>query len=331
MFLVFVFVIFLISLFFFMRMETQNQMLNSDQNNQSSGAQDFFLYLVTFLSLGFVAFGEGSILFGFIDKFVTDVEPSQSFPAFNQMAVKFGIAALLIAGPIFLLVSRVITKRINDQKISLESVVRKWLTYVVLFFASATIIGDLITVVVNFLAGDYTSSFLLKVFVILLIAGGIFGYYFWDMRRIEAVSVVNKRSMIACIAVIAITFISGFFIIDSPAVSRQKNIDQQTVNNLQMIDSSIQNYFAESGKLPQKLEDLQATKFSIGTQNIKSITYKVQGADTYNLCGDFQRSSFADAYLQNETLVNDWRHEAGNFCFNRIALKKADIAPVNIK
>lgn len=309
-------------------METQIE--NQQQQKQGSNAQDFFLYLVTFLSLAFVAFGEGSILFGFVDKFVTNLE-MRTYQAFNQEAVKFGIAALIIAGPIFFAISRIITKRINNQQISLESVVRKWLTYIVLFFAAATIIGDLIALVINFLGGDYTGSFLLKVLVILLIAGGIFGYYFWDMRRTRAVSSINKKAMLACASVVAATFFAGFFIIDSPAISRQKKLDQQTVNNMQSIDSSVQNYFSEAGKLPQNLDQLQSTKFSIGTQNLKSITYKVQDTEIYQLCGDFQRSNLADETWQYEAFVNDWRHGGGNFCFTRTALRKVDTLAPSIK
>ncbi|MDD5396468.1 MAG: DUF5671 domain-containing protein [Candidatus Moranbacteria bacterium] len=296
--------------------------------NNNGGAQDFFLYLVTFLSLTFVSFGEGSILFGFVDKFVTDRESASAYASFNQGGVKFGIAALIIAAPIFFVVSSIITKRINNQQILLESVVRKWLTYIVLFFASATIIGDLITLVVNFLGGDFTSSFLLKVLAILLIAGGIFGYYFWDMRRVETTSPINKITMIVCIAVVVATFVSGFFIIDSPTVSRQKNLDQQMVNSLQSIDSSVQNYFGETEKLPQKLDDLSATRFSFGNQIVKGVTYKIEDESSYQLCADFMRSSLNDAISSEGPYLNDWRHDGGNFCFKRIALKKPDAAPV---
>lgn len=295
---------------------------------RGNNAQDFFLYLVTFLSLLFVSLGEGSILFGFIDKFVTDVA-SRTYPAFNQGSVKFGIAALFIAGPIFFIVARIITKKIASQQIALDSVVRKWLTYIVLFFASATIIGDLITLVVNFLGGEYTTSFLLKVFVILLIAGGIFGYYFWDMRRTEVSSEINKKAMIACILVVVITFIAGFFIIDSPMVSRQKNIDQQMVNDLQSIDNSIQNYFTETGNLPQKLENLQSTKFSYEVRNIKDVTYKINNTNSYQLCANFMRSDLNDVTMQNGPYTNVWKHDSGNFCFDRMGVKGTDV-PVPI-
>jgi type II secretory pathway pseudopilin PulG len=295
--------------------------------NEKSSPQDFFLYLVTFLSLSFVAFGEGSILFGFINKFVTDRE-SNLYPSFNQGDVKFGIAALIIAGPIFFVISRIIVARISQQKISLESNVRKWLTYIVLFFAAATIIGDLITLVVNFLGGDFTSSFLLKVLVVLMIAGGIFGYYFWDMRRTEISSNINKLAMYICIVVLTISFVAGFFIIDSPFASRQKNIDQQTVSNMQAIDNSIQSYFGDAGKLPQKLDDMLATKYSFGNQTAKGLKYEITGEDSYQICADFLRSNLSDKENKYGPYENDWKHDAGNFCFTRVVLKRTDVAPI---
>ncbi|MEI7890586.1 MAG: DUF5671 domain-containing protein [bacterium] len=305
-------------------------MENEISVKQDSSAQDFFLYLVTFLSLAFVSIGEGSILFGFVDKFVTDTE-GLLYQSFSQESVKFGIAALFIAGPIFLFVSRIIVARINAGRISLESKIRKWLTYIVLFFASATIIGDLITLVVNFLGGDFTSSFLLKVLVILLIAGGIFGYYFWDMRRTEDVSNINKNAMIVCMLVLGVTFIAAFFIIDSPNVARQKKLDQQSIDTIQSIDNSIQSYFGESEKLPAKLDDLQTTKFSYGTGNLKDIEYKIEDEKSYKLCATFLRSSLNDVAPQYFQYTNEWKHDAGNFCFARTVLKKVDIAPINVK
>jgi len=316
--MILILIIFLI--FFFILMN--NQEVGSIRQDQGS-AQDFFLYLVTFLSLAFVAFGEGSILFGFIDKFVTDVE-SNMFPAFNQGVVKFGIAALIIAGPIFFMVSKIITRRISEQKISLESKVRKWLTYLVLFFAAATII-------VNFLSGDYAASFLLKVLVILLIAGGIFGYYFWDMRRTETFSKINKISVIVAASVIMASFIAGFFIIDSPTVSRQKNIDQQMISNLQSVDNSIQNYFTETGGLPQKIDVLQQTKFAVSIGGVKGFEYKIQDPTTYQLCADFLRSNSADLKSSYDSFVDDWKHEKGSYCFTRIAIKRDSVLPTGLK
>jgi hypothetical protein len=306
-------------------METQN--IETQSRAQDHGAYNFFLYLLVFLSLIFVAIGEGSILFGFIDKFVS-AKDLTLFNPFDQSVVKFGIAALFIASPIFFAISFLITKRIGKNLIPLESAIRKWLTYIVLFFAAATAIGDLITLVVNFLGGDFTASFLLKVFVIIMIAGGIFGYYFWDMRRTQVIASFNKVAMLVAIGSISVTFMAGFFIIDSPVVARQKNLDQQVISNLQSIDGSVQNYFSQSYQLPEKLDVLQQTTFMANLGNIKDVTYEIKNSTTYKLCATFMRSNMDDA---SSWAGPEWKHEAGNFCFERIVLKKADIAPINAK
>lgn len=310
-------------------METQN--IETQSGTQDHGAYNFFLYLLVFLSLIFVAIGEGSILFGFIDKFISSKSDQVLF-AFDQSGVRFGIAALFIASPIFFAISFLIAKRITQKTISLESTIRKWLTYIVLFFAAATAIGDLITLVVNFLGGDFTASFLLKVLVIIVIAGGIFAYYFWDMRRNQVSSGINKIAMIASVFIVLVTLFAGFFIIDSPAVSKQKSVDQKTTTDLQSVDNSIQNYFDETGKLPVVISDLKQTKFSISQDNINGFSYSVKDDLKYELCANFSRSNFNDARSAYDYDSSyDWKHESGKFCFTRAALKKADIAPINAK
>jgi uncharacterized membrane protein len=65
------------------------------------------------------------------------------------------------------------------------SKIRKWLTYLTLFIAAGIIIGDLIALVFNLLAGDLTLRFLLKVLVVGGISGTIFGYYLSELRKDE--------------------------------------------------------------------------------------------------------------------------------------------------
>jgi hypothetical protein len=54
-----------------------------------------------------------------------------------------------------------------------------------LFVAAAVIIGDLTVLVYNFLGGELSLRFALKVITVAAIAGGIFGYYLWDLRQEE--------------------------------------------------------------------------------------------------------------------------------------------------
>lgn len=287
---------------------------------KKNAPQDFFLHLVMFLSLSFVAFGEGNILFQFINKLIPGPDNSYS-NTFDQGSVKFGIAALFIAAPLFFFISRIISGRISSGLTQLESPVRRWLTYVVLFFAASTILGDLIALIVNFLNGDYTASFLLQMCVILLIAGSIFGYYFWDMRRKVLDSSIIRKSALAYAMIILITFIAAFFVIDSPSVSRQKRIDLQTVNDIQSVDSSVRNYFNQSGKLPDSLAGLEQTGFSPFLSKKGSVTYEIVNENSYKLCAEFVRSDLLDERSFSEPISDQWHHDAGRICFERIALK----------
>jgi len=292
--------------------------------HHNNPAKDFFLYLVTFFSLAFVAFGEGSILFQLINKFISD-QIERTISPFDQGGVKFGIAALIIAGPIFFFVSKIIVKRISEKKTPLESSVRKWLTYIVLFLAAATVIGDLIALVINFLNGDAPWGFLLKVLVILLIAGAIFGYYFWDMLKAGNDREKKKMNFIVTrviVAILALSLVASFFIIDSPAVSKQKRVDDQAVANLQNIDSSVRGYFNQTGNLPKSLNDLNKTGLEPAIQQgAGNITYEMKVSDVYRLCADFVRSNKADTDPTIIMMSDEWKHDAGRVCFDRIALK----------
>jgi hypothetical protein len=289
-------------------------------SEKGSSPQEFFLYLLMFLGLAFSAFGAGSVLYGYIDKFITDRE-FNLYIAYNQGFVKFGISAIVIAGPIFFGIARLITKRINKGLISLDSKIRKWLTYVVLFIASAILVGDLIALVVNFLSGDIASSFLLKVLVILVIAGGIFGYYFWDMRRSKPIANLNAIAGYSSLAFIFIVFLAGFFIIDSPSIARKKNIDSQKISSIQTADSSIQEYYLQTGKLPQNLNELSRTKFSINPRALGEIKYQPGSGSSYELCADFLLPSDPlQSYGESDPNLI-WKHEAGFYCFQRTAIK----------
>lgn len=295
--------------------------MQKQKTSEKGGSpQEFFLYLLMFLGLAFTAFGSGSVLYGYIDKFVTDKELNL-YIAFNQGFVKFGISAILIAGPIFFGLARLITKRINKGIINLDSKIRKWLTYIVLFIASAILVGDLIALVVNFLSGDIASSFLLKVLVILVIAGAIFGYYFWDMRRSKSVSKLNAIVGYGSVAFACVVFLAGFFIIDSPSVARRKNIDSQKISSIQTADSSIQEYYSQTGKLPQNLDDLSRTKFSINPKALAEIQYRPGNGPAYELCADFlMPSDPLQSYGEGDPNLI-WKHEAGIYCFQRTAIK----------
>ncbi len=150
----------------------------------SLSAREAFLYLVIFSTLYLSAYHLGSLFFSFIDKLFPDPASSVGIIAFMDK-IRWAVSSLVIVFPIFLFVSSYVGKQLSRNPVKRLSPVRRWLTYLTLFITAGALIGDLITLVYNVLGGDLTTRFLLKVIVVALIAGTIFRFYLWDLRREE--------------------------------------------------------------------------------------------------------------------------------------------------
>jgi hypothetical protein len=148
-------------------------------------AREAFLYLVLFATLYVTAYHLGSLLFDLINR----AFPDPADPAWQAMhlgsSMRWSVASVVIAFPVFLFVARHLGKELARSPIKRLSVVRRWLTYVTLFLAAGIVIGDLITLVYNVLGGELTTRFGLKVVVVAAIAGTIFAYYLFDLRHEE--------------------------------------------------------------------------------------------------------------------------------------------------
>ena len=149
-------------------------------------AREAFLYLVLFLTLYMSAISYGSLLFAFVNRSFPDVLNGyiSSFDA-SLSTVRNATASLIITFPLFLFVSWFLRRTMQRHPEKRGSKVRKWLTYITLFIAAGVIIGDLITLVNYLLSGGLTTRILLKVVIVLVIAGTIFGHYLWDLRKEE--------------------------------------------------------------------------------------------------------------------------------------------------
>ncbi len=146
-------------------------------------AREAFLFLLLFSALYVSAFNLGSLLFQFINRAFPDAATPGSYSGEN---VRWAVSSLIVAFPVFLYMSRLTGRAIRSEPGMRGSRVRRDLTYLTLFIAALVLVGDLIALVYNFLGGELTIRFLLKVLAIGVIAGGCFGYYLWDLRRDEA-------------------------------------------------------------------------------------------------------------------------------------------------
>lgn len=149
-------------------------------------ARETFLYLVQFVTLCVSAFNLGALLFDIVNWMFPDpATPANLTTVYLREAIRWEISSLVVAFPVFLYMCWVIAKSIQRDPNKRHSKIRRNLTYLSLFVAALTLIGDVITLVYNVLGGELTTRFALKVAIVGVIAGTAFGYYLSDLRREE--------------------------------------------------------------------------------------------------------------------------------------------------
>ncbi|WP_296252935.1 DUF5671 domain-containing protein [uncultured Stenotrophomonas sp.] len=151
----------------------------------SLSAREAFAYLVLFSTLYFFAWNLGSLLFQLIQYALPDpADPDWQLMRLSG-GIRWAISALVIAFPVFVFAAHRVSRDVDKHPIKRLSPVRRWLTYLTLFVAATVLIGDLTALVFNLLGGDLSLRFVLKVLVVGVIAGTVFGYYLWDLRQEE--------------------------------------------------------------------------------------------------------------------------------------------------
>lgn len=147
--------------------------------------RDAFLHLVLFATLYLSAWHLGSLLFDLVNRAFPDAADPAYAIGQGAHSMRWSVASLVIAFPVFLFVARHLGRELARNPVKRLSPVRRWLTYLTLFVAATVLIGDMITLVYNVLGGELTARFALKVLIVAVIAGTVFGYYLLDLRREE--------------------------------------------------------------------------------------------------------------------------------------------------
>ena len=138
-----------------------------------------FQHLLAIIALYISAASFIVLLFNYINYFFPD--PLHQFSDFP--AIRWAIATLIIVFPVYALMTWYLNRayRRTPELVNLRT--RKWLVYLTMFLAAAIMLGDLVTLIFNFLSGELTTRFVLKGLVVLLVMAAIFVYYLWEVRR----------------------------------------------------------------------------------------------------------------------------------------------------
>jgi len=286
------------------------------RSGSSTAAKDAFFYLLIFSTLGTWTFGLGDLAFTLIDRWLADALFLARYSAsYDMYGAAESIACVLVAFPIYLLVSRMVLRDESHHPEKLNAPVRKWLTYMALVIAACIFIGDIIAALTYLLRGEITSRFLAKAFVVLVLSGGVFFYYFGGLRRSEASVSGAKRvsdRWMATIsgAVVVLMLVLGFSYVGSPSTQRMMRADERRVQELYQLSNKIYNCCKEA-KLPAHLDELGDVMLADPITR-EAYEYHPKDERHYELC-----ATFAAASPQNEAASGSktWAHPAGRSCF----------------
>lgn len=298
--------------------------------------RDTFLYLLSLITLIVSAISFGVLLFQYINIYFPDVlERGYSYGGFNSYRnqIRFALATLVVLFPVYAWSARVIRRDILENPEKRELKLRKWLLYFTVFVAGLVIIGDLVGLINNYLLGELTIRFVLKVLSILFIAGSIFYYYFSQLR--ESTEKRSYRMALwpkVIIGVVAAVVVFGFYLAGSPQSQRLTRFDERRVSDLQIIQGQLISYWQTKHTLPAGLsnleDDISGFRVPRDPKTNQSYEYQKEANLKFSLCAAFDtkttdqdeaRSAAPYPYRGkiDPYSPENWEHGVGRQCFTR--------------
>ncbi|MDD5639458.1 MAG: DUF5671 domain-containing protein [Candidatus Pacebacteria bacterium] len=288
-----------------------------ESQNSPKLAFYYSLVLVT-LIIGSVSLG--TMFFEFVNKFFPLIQNDY----YGELSgLKFAISGVIISFPIFYFMSFLIYKGITKGDFIINSPVRKWLTYFIIFVSAVVMIGSLITLLNNFLDGETTFNFVLKAISVLVISSAIFSFYFCDIKSKALNNKFNMTYFITSLIIVCVALISSFFIIETPSQARDRKIDEKILGNFETISRGLEQYYYENKKLPQNLDELKNQNYNYINSNEfieestgKYYAYNIVDEKKYELCATFNSSSINS---NNDTSYYStiWKHDKGYQCITK--------------
>lgn len=313
---------------------------------KKSSTVDVAINFFSFILLCIVATSLGTLYFQVINNYFPG--PLAALGTVGELgamrAMHYAIASLVIAFPLYFLSLRLWFRKFQEDEGRTESRLTRWLTYLVLLAASITIVGDFIAVLFRFLQGEGSARFFLKALIILVVATFIFGFYYFERRRIQYHRSVPRVAFsylgASAASVVALGIVLGFVAAGSPATARKLAFDAMRARELNQLSNCIGRYARALGQLPSSLAELRRsggytycaafmddpdTKAQYEYRVI--VASRVQGSATigeFELCATFSLPSGK----QSSAFAGAWdKHDAGRSCHTSTAQLVGKAAP----
>ena len=284
------------------------------RGSRAENARDAFLYLLAFVTLGIWTVAFVWLAYILIDHaFPSPLDYSYYTGYSFHEDVAGQLASLIVAFPIFILVSRAIVLQTRQRPESLDSGVRKWLTYVALVITSLCMLGDAVWFLQQFLMGDLTIRFVFKSLVLFAVAGAVLWYYLGTVRQTAPPSSRDRIFGWAATVAAIVAVIVGFTGVGTPAYERSIQVDQRRISDMRSVASYIQDAYTKTKQLPATLPRAAAEVHDPVSH--QPYRYVPKTAPAYQLCATF------DTVDNGQPGYENWKHQTGETCFALDATK----------
>lgn len=284
--------------------------------------KDVFFHLLSMVTLYGSAVSFLTIVFQCLNIWLPDPLETFGWSEVYHGPLRFAIASFFVLFPVYFFTAKKLKGTYETSPEKSELRIRKWLVYLTLFIAALVIIGDLVALINNFLSGELSPRFLLKVLAVLFVAGSIFGYYLLGLKDSRKPSMRLFTTGVPLVLIIFL--IIGVITVGSPLKERDRQYDARRVNDLQYLQSQINEYFAKVGSLPTSLGNLEDPLRGVyvpkDPETGADYGYEKDPSspESFSLCASFKLKSEEGLYQSyGASPETFFKHEAGEQCFKR--------------
>lgn len=313
---------------------TRDTFILMNELNPKTTPRDLFLHLFNAVALYASAISTITLLIQYVNVLFPDVLVYDYGRTAAAESIFWSTAVILVAYPAYLITGKTMLRDYAAHPEKQHLGVRRWITHATLFVSAIAVGGDLVALIYNFLRGELTIPFTLKVLAVFAVAGSVFWYVSWD-RKQENGAANFRRKQIAWIATAALVLVVGaeFIIVGTPGEQRNQRLDQRRVDDLQNLQNQVVSYWIQKEKIPQNAEELEddISGFRVprDPETGEPYEYRPTGALSFEVCAVFaasQKTERPDYFFPVKpaprtpavgNFSQNWSHGAGRTCFSR--------------
>ncbi len=307
-------------------MNNKNKQLKEAPINKDSKFLNFFLNLLSTISLAWMVWAIYTIYIQIINYYTQDIADI-FVKSYIDVSMRYGIASLIVVFPIYLVVVNILHSKYKKNELKKDSFTYRLFTYFILLVSVLFFIFYLVQFINNFLNGIISVAVSLSFLLLLLIIILTFSYYFYDLKRVSYFkkSKVSIIFTIFLVIVVLLGLMIGFLRVERPKDSKNYLIDQKMAEIMSEVAFVIVNFYDTNGKIGENLEVHKLVSTNLSGFVEENIEYRKISKEEFELCVNFKTNSYKGEEPPILNIDQPWIFfKSGRQCYKIDAKKMAE-------